>query len=55
MGIIAIQYLHLFEDFYFETSDISSAVSNELGKSTSSQLILRESFLVKQKNYIGLA
>tara|TARA_Y100001970_G_scaffold175896_1_gene214463 strand:+ start:1061 stop:1765 length:705 start_codon:yes stop_codon:yes gene_type:complete len=43
------------ESLDFETSDISSAVSNELGKSTSSQLILRESFLVKQKNYIGLA
>ena len=39
----------------FETSDISSAVSRELGKSINSPSILQESFLVKQKNYIGLA
>ncbi len=39
----------------FETSDISSAVSSELGKSINSPSILQESFLAKQKNYIGLA
>jgi len=39
----------------FETSDISSAVSSELGKRINSPSIIQESFLVKQKNYIGLA
>ena len=39
----------------FETSDISSAISSELGKSINSSSILQESFLAKQKNYIGIA
>ena len=43
------------ESLAFETSDISSAVSSELGKSINSPSILQESFLAKQKNYIGLA
>ena len=43
------------ESLAFETADVSSAVSRELGKSVNSQSILRESFIVKQKNYVGLA
>jgi len=43
------------ESLAFETADVSSAVSRELGKSVNSPSILRESFLTKQKNYIGLA
>ena len=43
------------ESLAFETADVSSAVSRELGKSVNSPSILRESFLVKQKSYIGLA
>jgi len=43
------------ESLAFETADVSSAVSRELRKSVNSQSILRESFLVKQKSYIGLA
>ena len=43
------------ESIAFETSDISSAISMELGKSFNSPSILQQSFLVKQKNYIGLA
>jgi len=43
------------ESLIFETADVSSAVSRELGKSFNSPSILRESFLTKQKNYIGLA
>ena len=43
------------ESLAFETTDVSSAVSRELRKSVNSQSILRESFLVKQKSYIGLA
>ena len=43
------------ESLAFETSDISSAVSSELGKSINSPSILQESFLSKQKNYISLA
>ena len=43
------------ESLAFETADVSNAVSRELGKSVNSQSILKESFLVKQKNYIGLA
>ena len=43
------------ESLAFETADVSSAVGRELGKSVNSTAILQESFLVKQKNYIGLA
>jgi len=43
------------ESLAFETADVSNAVSRELGKSVNSPSILKESFLVKQKNYIGLA
>ena len=43
------------ESLAFETTDVSSAVSRELGHSVKSPSNLRESFLVKQKNYIGLA
>ena len=43
------------ESLAFETVDVSYAVSRELGKTVNSPSILRESFLVKQKNYIGLA
>ena len=43
------------ESLAFETADVSYTVSRELGKSVNSPSILRESFLVKQKNYIGLA
>ena len=43
------------ESLAFETSDISSALSSELGKNINSPSILVESFLEKQKNYIGLA
>ena len=43
------------ESLAFETADISYAVSRELGKSVNFPSTLKESFLVKQKNYIGLA
>ena len=43
------------ERLAFETSDISTAVSRELGKSINSPSSSEESFLVKQRNYIGLA
>ena len=43
------------ESLAFETADVSSAVSRELRKSVNSQSILRESFIVKQKSYVGLA
>ena len=43
------------ESLVFETADVSSSVSKELGKRVNSAPILQESFLVKQKNYIGLA
>ncbi len=43
------------DNLVFETSDISSAISSELGKSINSSSILQESFLAKQKNYIGIA
>ena len=43
------------ESLAFETADVSYAVSRELGKSVNSPSIIKEPFLVKQKNYIGLA
>ncbi len=43
------------ESLAFETSDVSFAVSRELEKGFNSASILQESFLEKQKNYIGLA
>ena len=43
------------ESLVHESSDISFAVSKELGKSINSPSILQESFLEKHKNYIGLA
>ena len=43
------------ESLAFETSDVSSTVSRELGKGFKSPSILQEYFFVKQKNYIGLA
>jgi len=39
----------------FKTSDVSSTVSRELGGSLNSPSILQESFLAKQRNYIGFA
>tara|TARA_Y100001970_G_C14036814_1_gene751557 strand:+ start:220 stop:924 length:705 start_codon:yes stop_codon:yes gene_type:complete len=43
------------ESLAFEGSDISLEVTRGLGRSVTRQSILQESFLVKQKNYIGLA
>ena len=43
------------ESLVFESSDVSFGVSRELAKSFNSRSILKESFLVKQKNYITLA
>ena len=43
------------ENLAFEASDVSFGVSRELGKSFDSSSISKESFLAKQKNYIGFA
>ncbi len=43
------------ESLAFETADVSSAVSRELGKSVNFPSTLQKSFLTKQKNYIGIA
>ena len=43
------------ENLAFEGSDISLRVSSELGKVFNSNPTLKESFFLRQKNYIGLA
>ena len=43
------------ESLAFEAADISYAVISDLWKIFNSESISKESFLVKQKNYIGLA
>ena len=43
------------ESLAFESSDVSFGVSRELGNSFNSLSISKDSFLTKQKNYIGFA